>query len=60
VPARYVYGALIVYVLMAGVVAVMDPSGNEIEIVTDALLWPFSVLDWLWSHLSSFYGRMFG
>lgn len=58
--AKYIYGALIVYALMAGVAVVMHPSGSEIEIVTDALLWPFSALDWLWGHMSSFYGRMFG
>ena len=58
-PAKYIYGALIVYALMAGVMAVMHPSGNEIEIVTDALLWPIFALDWLWDFMSSFYGRMF-
>ena len=59
-PAKYIYGALIVYVLMAGIVAVMHPSGSDTEIVSDALLWPFAALGWLWGQISSFYGRMFG
>ena len=58
--AKYIYGALIVYVLAAGVVAVMHPSSSEVEIVTDGLLWPGSALGLVWEYMVSMYGRMLG
>ena len=45
---------------MAGLVAATHSSGNQIEIVTDSLLWPISAIGWLLGQMSSFYGRMFG
>ena len=58
--AKYVLGALILYVLMAGVVVAIHPSGSENEIATDALLWPFSALGYLWDRAADFYGPIFG
>ena len=57
--AKYFYGALILYVLMAGIVAVMHPSSSETEIVLDGLLWPFSVLGVVWEYVVNMYGRLF-
>lgn len=57
---KYIYGALIVYVLVAGVVAVMHPSSSDIEIVTDGLLWPGSFLGFVWEYVVNMYGRMIG
>lgn len=57
--AKYVYGSLIVYALLAGVVFAMHPSSNDIEIITDSLLWPLSFIDFLWGSSVNFYGRMF-
>jgi len=60
VPAKYIFGALIAYVLMAVVTAAMHPSGNDMEVLTDSLLWPIFAVDWLWNYMLSYYGRMFG
>jgi hypothetical protein len=59
VPAKYIWGALILYVLGAAVVGVMHPSSNEVEIVTDGLLWPLSIFGFVWKYLVSFFGPLF-
>lgn len=59
VAAKYIYGALILYALTAGVVAAMHPSSSEIDIILDGLLWPGSVLGFVWDYMVSMYGRMF-
>ena len=59
VPAKYIWGALILYVLGVGVVGVMHPSSNEIEIVLDSLLWPLSFVGFVWKFMVSFFGPMF-
>jgi len=51
---------LIVYVLMASVVAVTHPSSSQVEIVSDGLLWPLSFFGFLWDSVVNFYGRTFG
>jgi hypothetical protein len=50
---------LILYVLGAAVVGVMHPSSNEVEIVTDGLLWPLSIFGFVWKYLVSFFGPLF-
>ena len=57
--AKYIYGDLILYVLTAGVVAVLHPSSSEIDIIRDGLLWPGSALGVVWDYVVSMYGRMF-
>ena len=57
--AKYIYGALILYVLMAGIVVVTHPSSSETEIVLDGLLWPRSVLGFVWDNVVNMYGRLF-
>ena len=58
--AKYLYGALFLYLLMACVVVAIHPSGSKNEIAIDALLWPLSVLGYLWDHAARFYGPIMG
>ena len=60
VVAKYFYVGLLLYVLMAGVVAAMHPSGDQVEIVTGAVFWPFSGLGLLWDQAADFYGPIWG
>ena len=59
-PAKYIWGALILYVLMAGLVVAMHSSSNQNEIIFDGLLWPLSFFGFLWDYVVNFYGGMFG
>ena len=59
-PAKYAYGALLAYLLGAGLVVVVHPSGNETDVFADGLLWPVSGIGWLWDYVASFYNPMFG
>ncbi|MDX1425284.1 MAG: hypothetical protein R3322_19195 [Kiloniellales bacterium] len=51
--------AAVAYVAIAGVVAGMHPSANPVEIVLDGLLWPLALLEFLWRHVHSLFGRLF-
>lgn len=51
--------AAIAYVAIAGVAAGMHPSANPVEIVLDGLLWPLALLEFLWRHVHSLFGRLF-
>ncbi len=55
---KYIYGALILYVLMAGIVVAVHPSSNEVDIVLDGLLWPKSILAFVWDNVANMYGRL--
>ena len=57
---KYAFGTLITYVLVAGIVVAINPSGSEADAVSDGLLWPISGIGWLWDYAVEFYGPMFG
>ena len=59
VPPNYIWVALILYVLGAVVVGAMHPSSNEVEIVTDGLLWPLSIVGFVWKYMVSLFGPLF-
>ena len=59
-PAKYFYGALIAYVLMAGIMTQFYTGSDATEMVIFGLLWPLPAFEFLWDHVVNFYGRMFG
>ncbi len=59
-PAKYIWGALILYVLMAGVMTQFYTDSDATGMVIFGLLWPLPVFEFIWDHVATFYGRMFG
>ena len=59
VPAKYIYGALIAYVVMAGVMTQFYTGSDTTEMVIFGLLWPLPVFEFVWDRVVNFYGRMF-
>jgi len=60
VAAKYMWGALIAYVVMAGIVMATHTSSSQDEIVSDGLLWPLFFFGFIWDYVVNFYGGMFG
>ena len=58
-PAKYIYGALILYVLIAGITTQFYTGSGTSRMVTFGLLWPLSVFGFIWDSVVNFYGRMF-
>ena len=57
-PAKYIWGALIGYVIMAGIVMAIHPSSADHEILFDSLLWPLSFFGYIWDQVADFYGGL--
>jgi hypothetical protein len=60
VAAKYIWGALILYVLMAGVMTQFYTGSGTSGMVIFGLLWPLSFFGFIWDSVVNFYGRMFG
>ena len=58
--AKYIWGALIVYVLMAGVMTQFYTGSGTSGMVIFGLLWPLSVFGFIWDYVVNFYGGIFG
>ncbi len=59
-PAKYFYGAVIAYVLMAGIMTQFYTGSDTSGMVIFGLLWPLPAFEFLWDHVMNFYGQMFG
>ncbi len=59
-PAKYIYGALILYVLMAGIITQFYTGSGTSGMVIFGLLWPLSFFGFIWDSVVNFYGGMFG
>jgi hypothetical protein len=60
VPAKYIWGALILYLLMAGIMTQFYTGSGTSGMVNFGLLWPLSFFGFIWDSVVNFYGRMFG
>ncbi len=58
-PAKYFYGAVIAYVLMAGIMTQFYTGSGTSGMVIFGLLWPLSVFGFIWDHMVSLFGPMF-
>ena len=60
VSAKYIWGALIVYVVMAGITTQFYTGSGTDGMVNFGLLWPLAFFGFIWDFVVSFYGQMFG
>ena len=60
VAAKYIWGALILYLFMAGVMTQFYTGSGTSGMVIFGLLWPLSFFGLIWDSVVNFYGRMFG